>query len=127
MSREFATPADPGYDERGGTTMIVRIITVRVKPGKDAEFEKLTRANHEGSLQEPGVLRFDVLKDNQQQGTYYLYEVYRNEEATLAHKETSHYHAWKGAVADILEGERTSVACTPVVPEAPSAWSGTHR
>ncbi len=102
--------------------MIVRIITVHVKPEKEVEFEKLTRANHEGSLKEPGVLRFDLLRDNDQQGTYYLYEVYRDEEATLAHKETAHYHTWKSHVADMLEGERTSVACTPVVPEEESAW-----
>ena len=43
--------------------MIVRTIKVFVKREYVAEFEEATLANHLGSLQEPGVLRFDVLKD----------------------------------------------------------------
>jgi len=102
--------------------MIVRIITVRVKPGSEDRFEELTRANHVGSLGEPGVLRFDVLRDQDTPGTYYLYEAYRDVEATTAHKETPHYHAWKNSVADLLDGERTSVTCTPVAPLDESGW-----
>ncbi len=102
--------------------MIVRIITVRVKAGREQEFEKITTANHEGSLQEPGVFRFDVLRDNDRPGTYYLYEAYRDEAATLAHKETAHYHAWKEAVSDLLVGDRASVACSVVAPAEESAW-----
>ncbi|MFP4153884.1 MAG: antibiotic biosynthesis monooxygenase [Alkalispirochaeta sp.] len=102
--------------------MIVRIITVHVKPGAEATFEELTRANRLGSLGEPGVLRFDVLKDEDTPGTYYLYEVYRDVEATTAHKETAHYHTWKNGVADLLAGERTSATCSPVAPVELSAW-----
>jgi autoinducer 2-degrading protein len=102
--------------------MIVRIITVHVKPGSEDAFEELTRENHLGSLEESGVLRFDVLKDQDTPGTYYLYEVYRNVDATAAHKETPHYHAWKDGVADLLAGERTSVTCTPVAPLEESGW-----
>ena len=102
--------------------MIVRIITVNVKPGKEAAFEEATRKNHEGSLQEPGVLRFDVLKDRDTPQRYYLYEVYRDEAATSAHKETAHYAAWKEAAPDFVEGERTSVACDVVAPESEMAW-----
>ena len=102
--------------------MIVRIITVKVKPGSEEEFEKATVSNHEGSVQEPGVLRFDVLRDRERTGTYYLYEVYRDEEATRAHKETGHYHAWKDRVAALLEGERTSVSCSVVAPVDEGRW-----
>ncbi len=102
--------------------MVVRIITVHIKAGTEKEFEAMTRENHLGSLQEPGVLRFDVLRDDERPQTYYLYEVYRDEAATKAHKETSHYHAWREGVADILEGERTSVTCTPVAPTETGSW-----
>lgn len=105
--------------------MIVRIITVRVKAGKEMEFEEKTRANHRGSLAEPGVFRFDVLKDRDRTGVYYPYEVYRDEAATTAHKETAHYHAWKTGVADLLDGDRTSVTCTPVAPTDEAAWHKT--
>ncbi|NBB90620.1 MAG: antibiotic biosynthesis monooxygenase [Spirochaetes bacterium] len=102
--------------------MIVRIITVNVKPGKESAFEEATKRNHEGSLQEPGVLRFDVLKDRDTPRRYYLYEVYRDEAATRAHKETAHYAAWKEAAPDFVEGERASVACDVVAPEEENAW-----
>ena len=102
--------------------MIVRIITARVKPGRETEFEQVTVRNHEGSIAEPGVLRFDVLRDQRNPGTYYLYEAYRDEAATVAHKETEHYATWKAAAADLLDGERTSVACSVVAPSDPSGW-----
>lgn len=102
--------------------MVVRIITVNVKAGREADFEEKTRANHLGSIAEAGVLRFDVLKDADAPGTYYLYEVYRDQEATVAHKETEHYHAWKAGVADLLAGDRTSVTCTPIAPTESKDW-----
>ena len=106
--------------------MVVRIITVRVKAGSEAEFERLTTENHEASLTEPGVMRFDVLKDTDNPGTYYLYEAYRDEAATMAHKETDHYHYWKEQVGPLMEGDRTSVAGVPVVPISENAWRGTY-
>lgn len=101
--------------------MIVRIITVHVKQGSEAAFEEATRRNHEGSINEPGVLRFDVLRDQDSPGTYYLYEAYETERATMEHKETAHYHAWKAAVADLMEGDRSSVSCSVVAPDV-SGW-----
>jgi autoinducer 2-degrading protein len=102
--------------------MIVRIVTVNVKAGREADFEDVARRNHEGSVAEAGVLRFDVLKDRETPGRYYLYEAYRDEAATRAHKETAHYAAFKEAAADLMEGQRTSVACEVVEPAEESAW-----
>jgi len=101
--------------------MIVRIITVKVKPGREDAFERATVANHEGSVGEPGVVRFDVLRDDGNPGTYYLYEVYRDEAATVAHKETAHYRTWRETVGDLMDGDRTAVACSVVAPDA-SGW-----
>jgi (4S)-4-hydroxy-5-phosphonooxypentane-2,3-dione isomerase len=102
--------------------MIVRIITVQVKAGAEKEFEELTEANHRGSLGESGVLRFDVLRDTDHPGLYYLYEAYADEAATLAHKETDHYHRWKEAVEPLMASPRTSVATTPVAPLDRDGW-----
>ncbi|MFP4114056.1 MAG: antibiotic biosynthesis monooxygenase [Spirochaetales bacterium] len=107
--------------------MIVRIITVRVKPGHERAFEEATVRNHEGSIREPGVLRFDVLRDENNPGAYYLYEAYRDESATVAHKETEHYNDWKRAVEPFMDGDRGSVACSVVAPTAPEAWQDTAR
>lgn len=66
--------------------MIVRIVTVNVKPEKEESFEDATRKKHEDSLQERGVLRFDVLKDRDTPGRCYLYEACRDAAAMAAHK-----------------------------------------
>ena len=105
-----------------GDTMIVRFVTVRVKPGQERAFEEATVKNHHGSVEEPGCLRFDVLKDTATDGVYYLYEVYANEAATAAHKDTEHYRAWRDAVAPMMATDRESVAGVPVVPTDPGAW-----
>ncbi len=102
--------------------MFVRIVTVHVKPDRSAAFEAATAKNHRGSIAEPGVLRFDVLRDARNPGTYYLYEAYRDEAATAAHKETAHYAEWKHAVASMMVGDRSSVACEVVEPKDPGTW-----
>ena len=102
--------------------MIVRIITINVKPGTDQAFEQATIANRAGSIREPGVLRFDLLSDAVTADRYYLYEVYRDEAATMSHKDTSHYKEWKASVAEMMATERSSVAGTPVSPTAESEW-----
>ena len=102
--------------------MIVRIITCQVRSGFEAAFEEATAANHRGSIAEPGVLRFDVLKATDAAGTYYLYEVYRDLDATVAHKETDHYKLWRETVAEHMATDRTSIACSVVVPGSEADW-----
>lgn len=104
--------------------MIVRIVTCRVKPGMEEAFEAATTENHRGTVSEPGAFRFDVLKDIDSPGTYYLYEVYRDQAATVAHKETEHYRKWRKTVAELQSADRESVACSVVAPLAESDWGG---
>lgn len=101
--------------------MIVRIITVTVKPDAVDAFQAATVRNHEKSIQEPGVLRFDVLRDNDRSELFYLYEAYADEQATVDHKTTEHYLRWKSEVADLMDGDRTSVACSVVAPDS-TGW-----
>ena len=102
--------------------MIVRIITCRVKPGFEAAFENATTVNRRGSIDEPGVLRFDLLKATDSPGTYYLYEVYRDDAATVEHKDTDHYKLWRETVAEHIAADRSSVACSVVVPVSEADW-----
>lgn len=102
--------------------MIIRFVTCKVKKGKEAAFEEASAINRAGSIAEPGVLRFDLLRDQNEAGTYYLYEVYRDEAATIDHKSTAHYQTWRDTVADWMVVKRSSVACEPVAPTDPSQW-----
>ena len=102
--------------------MIVRVIDVYVKEQSIEEFKGATFRNREGSIQEPGVLRFDVLQSESDPYHFILYEVYRDEQATKDHKETAHYQEWREAVEPMMAGKRESTACTPVAPTDPAEW-----
>lgn len=96
--------------------MIVRLITIHVKPGYYDEFEAATADNHRASIEEPGVIRFDVMRDDQNPGVYMLYEMYRSDEAVLLHKETSHYQRWRDAVEPMMATPREGRDLTLLYP-----------
>ncbi len=102
--------------------MTVRAIEVQVKPGRTEEFIAVTLANHRGSLAEPGVLRFDVLQSAEDPSSFLLYEVYRDEAAIQAHKETPHYQAWKKAVEPLMAAPRRGRPFDVLAPTDPKAW-----
>lgn len=78
------------------------------------EFLRETAANAKGSRAESGVLRFDVNVDLADHAHIVLVEVYRNQAAAAAHKQTPHYALWRDAVAGMMARPRSSVTFTPV-------------
>jgi len=97
--------------------MFIVHVQVRVKPEFAEAFEQATIANARASLNEPGVARFDVLRQPGEEGRYLLVEVYRTPEAAVAHKETAHYAAWRDTVAGMMAEPRSSVKYANVFPE----------
>ena len=89
--------------------MLVVHVHVTVKPGMEQAFAEATLANARQSVQEPGIARFDVVQDLSDPTRFVLVEAYRDEEATLRHKETAHYATWREAVADMMAEPRRSV------------------
>jgi autoinducer 2-degrading protein len=102
--------------------MIVRIIDVQVKEQSIEDFKRTSVQNREGSIREQGVLRFDVLQSDTDPKHFVLYEVYRDEQATLDHKETEHYRQWRDAVQPMMARKRESTAYTPIDPTDPGEW-----
>jgi autoinducer 2-degrading protein len=100
--------------------MFVTLVHVHVKPEHLDAFVDVTRANHEASVREDGNLRFDVLQSVDDPTRFLLYEWYRDESAAAAHKATSHYDAWRHAVADWLVEPRVGVRYVGLFPETPS-------
>lgn len=84
-------------------------VFVHVKPGCEDAFEAATLANARASLTEPGVARFDLVRQQDDPRRYLLVEVYRSPEAAAAHKETAHYAAWRDAVAEMMAEPRASL------------------
>jgi autoinducer 2-degrading protein len=107
--------------------MIVRTIEIQVKPERAAEFIAATLENHRGSLSEPGVLRFDVLQSAEDPSSFLLYEVYRDEAATQAHKQTAHYEAWRKAIDPLMASPRKGRAFRALAPTDPREWRASGR
>jgi len=75
--------------------MICMLIEVHVKPSALEEFLKVIKhdaVHSEGD--EPGCMRFDVLRDNEDPLKFYFYEVYKDEAARLAHRKMPHFAEW---------------------------------
>jgi autoinducer 2-degrading protein len=68
-------------------------VQIRVKPDAIEAFTAATLANARASLQEPGVLRFDVVRQQDDPTRFVLVEVYRAAEDQARHRLTDHYAA----------------------------------
>ncbi|HOL66406.1 MAG TPA: antibiotic biosynthesis monooxygenase [bacterium] len=97
--------------------MLVVLVHVQVKPDFLEAFKEATFENARCSLQEPGIARFDVLQQQDDPTRFVLVEVYRNQEATAAHKATAHYAAWRARVENMMAQPRFSVKYTGLFPD----------
>lgn len=102
--------------------MVIVHVHANVKPTLLNEFIAATLVNAQYSVDEPGVLRFDVIQDQTDPAHVVLVEVYRDEDAARAHKLTPHYATWRDAVAEMMAEPRSSVRYTAAFPVAEEAW-----
>ena len=103
--------------------MLAVHVHARVRPERIAEFLAATQVNAHASLAEPGVLRFDVIQDQADPAHVVLVEVYRDDEATAAHKLTPHYATWRDTVAEMMAEPRASTKFSVVFPAASEGWA----
>lgn len=105
--------------------MYVVVVSVKVKPGADAaaRFESIIAANHRATREEPGNLRFDVLKlasppaSPEDPAEYLLYEVYKTEGDFVAHQQTAHYREFRDAAEGLMAEPRKGIRYLSVLPE----------
>jgi autoinducer 2-degrading protein len=97
--------------------MFVVCVRIEVRAGHEEEFIQATAANHAGTRQEPGNLRFDVLRHLAEPHRFCLYEVYRDEAAFAAHQQTAHYREWKATVAPWMASPRVGDKHQSLFPE----------
>lgn len=96
--------------------MVVTIVYVAVKPEKIEAFKEACRLNHEGSIREPGNVRFDILQSADEPTKFVFYEAYKTQQDAAAHKETPHYLTWRDTVADWMAEPRQGVAYQGLLP-----------
>ena len=102
--------------------MVVTFVHVWVKPDHIEDFKNASIANHIESIKEPGNLRFDVLQDDADPTKFVLYEAYESEEASAAHKNTSHYLKWRESVADWMAQPRKGMKHRILAPLNRDLW-----
>jgi len=89
--------------------MYIVHVHIQVKPGTEDAFITATLENARNSVREPGIARFDVIRETADRSRFTLVEVYRDTDAAVRHKETAHYAVWRDAVVDMMAAPRTSV------------------
>ena len=96
--------------------MLIVHVHIHVKPEFAEAFRQASLENARASVQEPGIARFDVMRQADEPTRFVLVEAYRNENAPALHKETAHYQKWRDTVANMMAEPRTSVKYTNLFP-----------
>jgi len=96
--------------------MLIVHVFVHVKEDRVEDFMTATTANAKNSMREPGVVRFDVARQQDDPTRFVLVEVYRTPDDPVRHKETDHYKAWRDTVADMMAEPRSHIKYTNVFP-----------
>jgi quinol monooxygenase YgiN len=81
--------------------MHVLLVKIQIKPEQKEAFIEAMLDDARGSVKdEPGCLRFDVIKDEKDPNCIYLYEVYRDKAAFEDHLKAPHFIKWRDTVKD---------------------------
>jgi quinol monooxygenase YgiN len=101
--------------------MFIVQVEIFVKPEFLEAFARATLENAGDSVKEPGIARFDVLRDAGNPARFLLIEVYRDSGAQARHRETAHYAKWRDTVADMMASPRTASKYENLFPDD-SGW-----
>lgn len=97
--------------------MQVSLVTLKIKSDQRPQFLAAVEDNATCSVRdEPGCLRFEAFQDTTDPDTYHLVEVFRDEQAVAAHRETAQYARWAKASREFLAEPLTVVQVRDVLP-----------
>ena len=87
-------------------SLLIVHVDIAVGPDQLDAFLAATQENAVASRDEPGIVRFDVLSDRADPTHVVLVEIYRDDAAAAAHKDTAHYQRWRDTVAPMMARPR---------------------
>lgn len=96
--------------------MLIVHVHIKVKPEKVDAFKAACIENAKSSLKEPGIARFDLIRQQDDPHRFMLVEVYRTAEAPAQHKQTDHYKKWAETVSEMMAEPRFSVKFNNIFP-----------
>lgn len=80
-----------------------------VKPEYIERFKEISTQNANNSINETGVIAFEVLQQQEDASKFVFNEVYKAPEDHLKHRETEHFKKWKSIVGELLEEPYTAL------------------
>ncbi len=101
--------------------MLIVHVHVHVKPDTVDAFRAATLENARQSIREPGIVRFDVVQQQDDPTRWVLVEIYRDGDSPAAHKATAHYARWRDLVEPMMAEPRRSVKYSAAFPDA-AGW-----
>ena len=101
--------------------MIIVHVFVHVKAEHVEAFIAATLDNARNSVNEPGIVRFDVIQQDDDPTQFLLIEIYRTPADPALHKETAHYLKWRDTVAAMMAEPRSSMKYRALFPD-PAEW-----
>jgi len=102
----MTSKSQPNRVKLVSNSLLIVHVDIAALPEQLHPFLAATSQNADASRDEPGVVRFDVLSDHADPGHVVLVEIYRDEAAAAAHKETAHYQRWRDVVAPMMARPR---------------------
>jgi (4S)-4-hydroxy-5-phosphonooxypentane-2,3-dione isomerase len=97
--------------------MIVVNVYIRARKEMTDVVKEANIKNAKNSIKEPGIIRFDVMQQEDDPSRFLLVEIYKNEKAISAHKETAHYAEWVKVAEPMLAEPRLKTIYRNLFPD----------
>src|SRR5689334_607438 len=82
--------------------MFVNAVDLDIVPAERDNFIAAIKENGAATAKEPGCRRFDILNLASDPNHFFLYEVYDNEAALKAHRETEHFKKYQATTGKMV-------------------------
>ena len=102
--------------------MLAVFVTIQLKPGFKDQFIEAMADAHGSAAVEPGCFRFDILQHNMDPNRFHLYQVFADQAAREAHRQTPDYLKRLEAVSAWLGGDIQRTECTTIFPSEDGWW-----
>jgi (4S)-4-hydroxy-5-phosphonooxypentane-2,3-dione isomerase len=89
-------------------------VELDIVPADRDKFLDAIKENASASVKEPGCRQFDIHVLASDPNHFFLYEVYENEAAYMAHRETEHFKKYFATTANMI-AKRVPRPMTPIV------------
>ncbi len=93
----------PRHAAAEGDTYI-NAVDLDIKPGEISKFLELVKENGANAVKEPGCREFNITASRTDPHHVFLFEVYENEAALTAHRNTDHFKKFAAGTASLVVG-----------------------